>query len=65
MWVREAMARALLGIGMRNKKLNKAAVRAAKAIGPIDIDYGDDNSCKPLDVLKHLTSDFVKQKLEG
>ena len=65
MWVREAMARALLGIGMRNKKLNKAAVRAAKAIGPIDIDYGDDNSCKPLDVLKHLTGDFVKQKLEG
>lgn len=65
MWVREAMAGALLGMGKRNKKLNKAAVRAARAIGPIDIDYGDDNSCEPVDVLKHLTSDYVKKKLYG
>ena len=63
MWVREAMACALMGIGKRNKKLNTAAVRAAKAIGPIDVDYGDDNSCEPLDVLKHLTSDYLKKKL--
>ena len=63
MWVREAMNTALLGIGKRNKKLNKAAVRAAKKIGPVDIDYGDDNSCEPLDVHKHLTSDYVKKKL--
>ncbi len=62
MWVREAMNGALMGIGKRNKKLNKAAVRAAKAIGPVDIDYGDDNSCEPLDVLKHLTSDYLKKK---
>ena len=47
------------------QKLNKAAIRAAKAIGPVDIDYGDDNSCEPLDVLKHLTSDYLKKKLEG
>ncbi len=63
MWVREAMAGALMGIGKRNKTLNKAAVRAAKAIGPVDIDYGDDNSCEPLNVLKHLTSDYLKKKL--
>jgi 3-methyladenine DNA glycosylase AlkD len=63
MWVREAMGGALMGIGKRNKKLNKAAIRAAKAIGPIEIDYGDDNACEPLDVLKHLTSDYLKQKL--
>jgi hypothetical protein len=63
MWVREAMGCALMGIGKRNKKLNKAAVRVAKSIGPIDIDYGDDNSCEPLNVLKHLTSDYLKQKL--
>jgi 3-methyladenine DNA glycosylase AlkD len=62
MWVRESMAGALLGIGKRNRELNTAAVRAAQAIGPIDIDYGDDNSCEPLDVLKHLTSDYVKKK---
>ncbi|MHC4406010.1 MAG: DNA alkylation repair protein, partial [Planctomycetota bacterium] len=62
-WVRAAMGGALMGIGKRNKKLNKAAIRAAKAIGPID--YGDDNRCEPLDVLKHLTSDYLKRKLEG
>ena len=64
MWVREAMAGALLGIGKRSKKLNKAAIRAAKAIGPLHIDYGDDNSCESLNVLKHLTSDYLKKKLE-
>ncbi len=63
MWVREAMNTALFGIGKRNKKLNTAAIRAAKAIGPVDIDYGDDNSCEPLDLLKHLTSDYLKKKL--
>ncbi len=63
MWVREAMNTALFGIGKRNKQLNSAAIRAAKAIGPVGIDYGDDNSCEPLDVLKHLTSDYVKNKL--
>jgi 3-methyladenine DNA glycosylase AlkD len=62
MWVREAMNGALLGIGKRNKKLNTAAIKAAKAIGPVDVDYGDDNSCEPVDVLKHLTSDYLKQK---
>ena len=60
--VRAAMAGALIGIGKRNKKLNKAAIRTAKVIGPID--YGDDNSCEPLNVLKHLTSDYLKKKLE-
>ena len=62
MWVRESMNTALMGIGKRNPKLNRAAIRAAKAIGPVDIDYGDDNACEPLDVLKHLTSDTMKKK---
>jgi DNA alkylation repair enzyme len=65
MWVRESMAGALLGMGKRNKKLNKAAIRAAKAIGPLDVDYGKDNSCEPIDLLKHLTSDYLKKKLAG
>ena len=63
MWVREAMLTALMGIGKRNRELNIAAVAAAKVIGHVDIDYGDDNNCQPLDVLKHLTSDYIKQKL--
>ncbi len=63
MWVRAAMAGALMGIGKRNKKLNKAAVSAAKAIGPVDM-Y-EDGRCEPFDVLKHLTSDYLKKKLAG
>lgn len=62
MWVRESMAGALMGIGKRNKELNLAAIRAARAIGPIDVDYGDDNRCEPFNVLKHLESDYLKKK---
>lgn len=65
MWVRESMNGALLGIGKRNWELNQAAIKAVKEIGPVDIDYGDDNSCEPLDVLKHLTSDYLVQKFLG
>lgn len=64
MWVREAMNNSLLGIGKRNKKLNAAAIRAVKAIGPVDINYGEDNNCQPLDVLKHLTSDYLQRKFD-
>lgn len=62
MWVREAMNTALMGIGKRNRVLNLAAIDAAKSIGPVDIDYGEDNSCQPLDALKHLTTDHLKAK---
>lgn len=64
MWVRESMNTALMGIGKRNATLNKAAIKAAKAIGSVDIDYGDDNSCEPLDVLKHLTSEALQNRLK-
>ncbi|MCA9133520.1 MAG: DNA alkylation repair protein [Planctomycetales bacterium] len=64
-WGREAMNTALMGIGKRNAMLNQAAIRAAQAIGPVDINYGDDNRCEPLDVLKHLTSDYLQKKLHG
>jgi 3-methyladenine DNA glycosylase AlkD len=60
-WVRDAMNTSLLGMGKRNRTLNKAAIRAARAIGPVQVDYGD-NSCEALDVLKHLTSDYLKKK---
>jgi len=63
MWARESMNTALLGIGARNKKLNRVAIKAAKAIGRVEIDYGGDVSCEPMDVLKHLTGDFIKKRL--
>lgn len=63
MWVRESMNGALIGIGKRSRELNQAAIQAVQAIGPVDVDYGDDNRCEPVDVMKHLTSDHLQQKL--
>ncbi len=60
--IRLAMAGALMGLGKRNKKLNRAAVKVAKRLGPIDYN-SDDSNCEPFDVLKHLTSDYLKEKL--
>ncbi|MCH8192963.1 MAG: DNA alkylation repair protein [Planctomycetes bacterium] len=60
--VKEAMNATLIGIGKHNVKLNKAAIRAVKAIGPLDIDYPDSN-CEPINVMKHLTSDYLRKKL--
>ena len=59
--VRMSMAGALMGIGKRSKKLNAAALNVALKMGPIDFD--PDGSCDPMDVSKHLTSDYVKKKL--
>ena len=59
--VRTAMGGALLGIGKRNKVLNQAVIDAAEQIGPIS--YGDDNNCEPLNLVKHMTSDYLKKKL--
>ena len=56
-----AMAGALMGIGKRNKRLNAAALRVARKIGPIDFD--PDGRCDPMDVTKHLTSDYIRDKL--
>lgn len=61
-WTRAGMGGTLIGIGKRNKILNKAAVKLAKKLGPIDYDAGD-TACEPIDVLKHLTSDYIKEKL--
>lgn len=60
--IKLAMGGALMGIGKRNLELNSAALKVAHEIGPIDIDSGVTN-CEPFDVVKHLTSDYIKNKL--
>ena len=60
--VRVGMGGALVSIGKRNKKLNSAAIKVAKAIGPIHFSDGD-KKCEPMDVLKHLTSDYLRSRL--
>ena len=61
-WVRVGMGGALMSIGKRNKNLNTAAIKVATAIGPIHFSDGD-TKCEPMDVLKHLTSDYLRSKL--
>ncbi|MCZ6671917.1 MAG: DNA alkylation repair protein [Verrucomicrobia bacterium] len=61
-WVRLSMGGALIGIGKRNKKLNRATIKIAKAIGPIDFNEGGKHF-EPMDILKHLNSDYLKKKL--
>ncbi len=59
---RLAMGTALMGIGKRNVLLNQSALKLAQEMGPIDFNE-DGQKCDPFDVAKHLTSDYLKQKL--
>lgn len=56
-----AMGGAIMSIGIRNKNLHPIALNVARKIGPIDFD--PDGRCDPFDPVKHLTGDYVKQKL--
>ena len=56
-----AMAGALMGMGKRSKKTQCGSLKVARKIGPIDFD--PDGRCDPMDVSKHLTSDYVTKKL--
>jgi len=60
--IKVAMGGALMGMGKRNVALNSAALKVARKMGPIDIDSGVTN-CEPFNVVKHLTSDYIKNKL--
>jgi len=59
--VQGSMGAALMGIGKRSPALNRAALKVARAIGPIDF-AAEGSSCEPFDVVKHLTSDYLKAK---
>ncbi|WP_396222801.1 DNA alkylation repair protein [Gemmatimonas sp.] len=60
--VRLAMATALMGIGKRSATLNRAAVAVARAVGPVEFTSAS-GTCEPFDVVKHLTTDRLKEKL--
>ncbi len=61
-FVKDAMNNALYGIGRVSKRLNAAVIEAAGKIGKLHVDYGD-NSCEPLDILKHLTNERIQKSL--
>lgn len=60
-FVKDAMNNALIMIGSRSKALHDRAFSAARFIGKVDVDYGD-NSCVALDAISHLSSDRIKKK---
>jgi 3-methyladenine DNA glycosylase AlkD len=60
--VRMAMALALMGIGKRSAALNKAALKVARDVGPIEFTSAS-GTCEPFDITKHLTTDRLKDKL--
>jgi len=61
--VQSAMGCAVMGIGKRNVSLHKTALELAKQLGPIQFEYSGDN-CAPMDLVKHLTSDYLKTKFK-
>jgi 3-methyladenine DNA glycosylase AlkD len=60
--VRMSMGAALMGIGKRSAVLNRAALKVARKVGPIEFTSAS-GECEPFDVVKHLTSDRLKEKL--
>lgn len=60
--VRVGMGGALMSIGKRNQKLNAVAIKVAKAIDPIHFSDGD-KKCEPMNVLKHLTNESLRNRL--
>lgn len=60
--VRLSMGCALMGIGKRSAVLNKAALKVARKVGPIEFTSAS-GECEPFDVARHLTTDRLKEKL--
>ncbi len=59
-----SMGAALMGIGKKSLALNKAAIKVAQFMGPIPVESGK-SQCDPMDITKHLTSDYLVKKLKG
>jgi 3-methyladenine DNA glycosylase AlkD len=60
--VRLSMGTALMGIGKRSAALNEAALKVARDVGPIEFTSAS-GECEPFDVVKHLTTERLKEKL--
>jgi 3-methyladenine DNA glycosylase AlkD len=61
---RYGMNMALIQIGCRNAALTKAALAAAKRIGPVEVDHGD-TECKTPDVASYIEKTWAHSKSKG
>ena len=52
-WVKCAMNNALINIGVRNPKLERKAIAAAKGIGRVEVDHGE-TGCKTPDAVPYI-----------
>ncbi len=61
---RYTMNNALIAIGIRNSKLQKRAVAAAKKIGPVEVDHGE-TSCKTPDAAAYIAKTVAHHKAKA
>jgi 3-methyladenine DNA glycosylase AlkD len=59
-WIRDAMNRAVIAIGVRNAACQKAAIAAARRIGKVEVDHGD-TDCKTPDAVAYITKTVAKR----
>ena len=59
-YTRYAMNNALISIGIRNPKIRKKAVAAAKRIGKVEVDHGQ-TSCKTPDAVPYIANATAHQ----
>jgi 3-methyladenine DNA glycosylase AlkD len=60
-WVKYAMNNALINIGVRNSKLEKKAIAAAKRIGKVEVDHGE-TACKTPDAVAYIKKTVAHNK---
>lgn len=58
---REAMNSALISIGIRNDKLERLAIAAAKRIRPVEVDHGE-TACKTPDAVDYIKKARARAK---
>lgn len=58
---REAMNSALISIGLRNDKLERLAIAAAKRIRPVEVDHGE-TACKTPDAVDYIKKARARAK---
>jgi 3-methyladenine DNA glycosylase AlkD len=59
--VRHAMNGAVIGIGVRNSKLEKKALAVAAAIGKVEVDHGD-TGCKTPDAASYIRKTLARKQ---
>jgi 3-methyladenine DNA glycosylase AlkD len=60
-FTRAAMNGALIAIGLRNAKLEKKAIAAAKRIGKVEVDHGETN-CETPDAIAYIAKAKARRR---